>query len=118
MTAMTRHYKKPVLLIEFDENKPFSLQVSYAWVGVLSDDAYGGRGFPHPRKFKLLYTWAMLFLVLYVQLLYTWAMLFLVLYVQLLYTWAMLFLVLYVQLLYTWAMLFLVLYVQFDSTVS
>lgn len=26
-TAMTRHYKKPVLLIEFDENKPFSLQV-------------------------------------------------------------------------------------------
>lgn len=27
MTAMTRHYKKPVLLIEFDENQPFSLQV-------------------------------------------------------------------------------------------
>lgn len=25
-TAMTRHYKKPVLLIEFDENKSFSLQ--------------------------------------------------------------------------------------------
>ena len=25
---MTRHYKKPVLLIEFSENRPFSLQVS------------------------------------------------------------------------------------------
>ena len=24
---MTRHYKRPMLLIEFDENKSFSLQV-------------------------------------------------------------------------------------------
>ncbi len=26
-TAMCRHYKRPILLIEFDENKSFSLQV-------------------------------------------------------------------------------------------
>jgi len=25
--AMTRHYSKPMLLIEFDQNKPFALQV-------------------------------------------------------------------------------------------
>jgi DNA excision repair protein ERCC-4 len=25
--AMTRHYNKPILLIEFDQNKPFTLQV-------------------------------------------------------------------------------------------
>ena len=28
VTAMTRHYKRPLLLIEFDESKSFSLQVS------------------------------------------------------------------------------------------
>lgn len=27
--AMTRHYAKPMLLIEFDQNKPFDLQVSH-----------------------------------------------------------------------------------------
>lgn len=27
-TAMTRYYAKPMLLIEFDQNKPFDLQVS------------------------------------------------------------------------------------------
>jgi len=26
--SMTRHYAKPMLLIEFDQNKPFSFQVS------------------------------------------------------------------------------------------
>lgn len=26
--AMTRYYKRPILLIEFDQNKPFHLQVS------------------------------------------------------------------------------------------
>ena len=26
--SMTRYYKKPILLIEFDQNKPFYLQVS------------------------------------------------------------------------------------------
>lgn len=30
-TAMTRHYRKPVLLIEFEEKKSFSLQVGYVW---------------------------------------------------------------------------------------
>lgn len=25
--SMTRHYAKPMLLIEFDQNKPFALQV-------------------------------------------------------------------------------------------
>jgi len=28
-TAMCRHYTKPMLLIEFDHNKPFALQVRY-----------------------------------------------------------------------------------------
>lgn len=27
--AMCRHYVKPMLLIEFDQNKPFTLQVVY-----------------------------------------------------------------------------------------
>lgn len=28
-TAMTRYYAKPMLLIEFDQNKPFGLQVKF-----------------------------------------------------------------------------------------
>ena len=28
-TAMTRFYAKPMLLIEFDSNKPFALQVQF-----------------------------------------------------------------------------------------
>ena len=28
-TAMTRYYAKPMLLIEFDQNKPFDLQVNF-----------------------------------------------------------------------------------------
>ena len=31
---MTRYYKKPVLLIEFDEGKPFALQVSLLKINV------------------------------------------------------------------------------------
>lgn len=27
--SMTRYYAKPILLIEFDQNKPFALQVRY-----------------------------------------------------------------------------------------
>ena len=30
-TAMTRHYSRPVLLIEFEENKAFSLQVLWSF---------------------------------------------------------------------------------------
>lgn len=33
--AMTRYYKKAVLLIEFDEGKPFALQASLALVCLL-----------------------------------------------------------------------------------
>lgn len=29
-TIMTRHYAKPMLLIEFDQNKPFDLQVNFS----------------------------------------------------------------------------------------
>ncbi|KAF4523777.1 hypothetical protein B566_EDAN009009 [Ephemera danica] len=39
-TAMTRHYAKPVLLIEFDQNKPFQLQGKfYVSTDIASKDA-------------------------------------------------------------------------------
>ena len=31
-TAMTRFYAKPMLLIEFDSNKPFALQVEFYYL--------------------------------------------------------------------------------------
>jgi DNA excision repair protein ERCC-4 len=34
--AMTRTYNRPMLLIEFDHNKPFTLNHVSQWVGVFS----------------------------------------------------------------------------------
>ena len=31
-TAMVRYYAKPMLLIEFDDKKPFSLQAQYIYM--------------------------------------------------------------------------------------
>eukprot|EP01047_Picozoa_sp_COSAG01_P133203 COSAG01_NODE_63161_length_281_cov_0.659341_1_plen_77_part_10 len=42
--AMCRHYKIAVLLIEFDEGKPFALQVIDRRPGMLPSNARGGGG--------------------------------------------------------------------------
>ena len=50
---MTRHYAKPILLIEFDQNKPFHLQGHY----MLSTDASGASSSTNPditHKLQLL----------------------------------------------------------------
>ena len=48
---MTRYYKRPILLIEFEEGKPFSLQVRTR--KVLIGDPLRGKGLGERESWKM-----------------------------------------------------------------